>query len=61
MSERAIPLIDLSKFVEGTSAQREAFVAELEAPPVSGGVKENVHLSPEEVEAWLALFEEKEG
>jgi hypothetical protein len=37
----------------------EAFVAELEAPPVSGGVKENVHLSPEEVEAWLALFEEE--
>lgn len=39
----------------------EAFVAELEAPPASGGAKEDVQLSPEEVEAWLALFEEGEG
>lgn len=29
MSERAIPLVDLSKFVEGTPAQRAEFVAEL--------------------------------
>ena len=37
----------------------EAFVGELEpAPAAPGGGKEDVHLSPEEVEAWLELFEE---
>lgn len=40
----------------------EAFAGELEASPASsGGAKEDAHLSPEEVEAWLALFEEREG
>jgi hypothetical protein len=37
----------------------EAFVSELEVPsaPRAGG-KEDVHLSPDEVEKWLQLFEE---
>ncbi|MGD8966947.1 MAG: NYN domain-containing protein [Anaerolineae bacterium] len=37
----------------------EAFVSELEAPtaPRAAG-KEDLHLSPDEVEAWLELFEE---
>jgi predicted RNA-binding protein with PIN domain len=39
-----------------------AFVSDLDAPPapVVGG-KRDVHLSPEEVEAWLALFGEDDG
>ncbi len=37
----------------------EAFVSELEKPPRSPGrAKEDVHLSSDEVEAWLELFEE---
>jgi len=37
----------------------EAFVRELEPSPASpGGAKEDVHLSPDEVEAWLELFQE---
>ena len=37
----------------------EAFVDELEPSPASpGGAKEDVHLSPGEVEAWLELFGE---
>jgi predicted RNA-binding protein with PIN domain len=40
----------------------EVFVSELEVPPGPGADgKREVHLSPEEVEAWLALFEEDEG
>jgi predicted RNA-binding protein with PIN domain len=37
----------------------EAFVSELGAPPAPGaGGKADVHLSREEVEAWLELFNE---
>jgi predicted RNA-binding protein with PIN domain len=37
----------------------EAFVSELGAPAVPRAAgKEDVHLSPDEVEAWLELFEE---
>ncbi|MFW6135649.1 MAG: NYN domain-containing protein [Chloroflexota bacterium] len=34
----------------------EAFATELEAPTVSTGPKEDGHVSPEEVEEWLARF-----
>jgi hypothetical protein len=35
----------------------EAFVSELEPSPAApSGAKEDVHLSPDEVEAWLELF-----
>jgi len=38
----------------------EAFVRELEPSPLSpGGRKEDVHLSPDELEVWLELFEEE--
>jgi hypothetical protein len=40
----------------------EAFVSQLEpSPPVPAAGKGDVHLSPEEVEAWLALFEEDDA
>ncbi|MFO7742657.1 MAG: NYN domain-containing protein [Anaerolineae bacterium] len=38
----------------------EAFASELDATPVSSGAKEEAQLSEEEVEAWLAVFEEGE-
>jgi hypothetical protein len=39
----------------------EEFADELEVAPVSAGAKEDVRLSPAEVEAWLALFEDGEA
>ena len=37
----------------------ETFVTELEASPATQAAgKEDVHLSPDEIEAWLELFEE---
>jgi len=39
----------------------EVFAAELSPAPASPGQREAIHLSQEEVESWLKLFQERKG